>query len=128
MHKIHGYIFFILSLIICSCSSKLDVGQINLENWKNDRNGCKGLRIKDLEEFEKIRNSFLEANNQELILTFGRPDRVVLFDKSQSFFVYYLEPSPSCEGRVDEQESLKVLFRLNALSRVSEITVTSFDP
>ncbi len=82
----------------------------------------------DLEEFEKIRNSFLEANNQELILTFGRPDRVVLFDKSQSFFVYYLEPSPSCEGRVDEQESLKVLFRLNALSRVSEVTVTSFDP
>ena len=117
----------VLTALTISCSSKLDSGNINLENWKNDRNGCKGLRIKDLEELEKIKNTFLEANNQELIMTFGRPDRVLLLDKSQSFFFYFLEPSDLCEGKI-EKEPLKVLFRLNAISRVSEVTVTRLDP
>jgi len=117
-----------MGLFFSSCSSKLEVGQINLENWKKDRYGCKGLRIKELEEFRKIKNSFLEANNQELILTFGRPDRVELLNKSQSFFIYFLEPSASCRGVVEEKEPLKVLFRMNAISRVSEVTITSFDP
>lgn len=110
-----------------SCSSPLEVGNINLENWKNDRYGCKGLRIKDVEEIRKIKNTFLEANNQELIKTFGRPDRVELLDKSQSFFFYFLEPSGFCEG-VGEKEPLKVLFRLNAINRVSEVTVTTANP
>ncbi|HLW20270.1 MAG TPA: hypothetical protein VKX33_08105 [Cyclobacteriaceae bacterium] len=120
-------LFLLLSISITSCSSKLEVGTINLENWKSDRNGCNGLRIKDLEEIKKIKNSFLEANNQELIKTFGRPDRVELLDKSQSFFYYFLEPSGSCEG-VEEKEPLKVLFRMNAVNRVSEVTITTLDP
>src|SRR5690554_6292144 len=110
-----------------SCSSSLDVGSIDLESWKIDRNGCKGLRIKHLEELKSIRNTFLEANNQELILTFGRPDRVELLDKSQSFFYYFLEPSDACDG-IKEKEPLKVLFRLNAINRVSEVTITTLDP
>ncbi|WP_460543561.1 hypothetical protein [Echinicola sediminis] len=111
-----------------SCSSKLDAGNINLDNWKKDRYGCKGLRMQDLEEIRKIKNTFLEANNQELILTFGRPDRVELLDKSQSFFFYFLEPSQECEGVKTEKEPLKVLFRLNAINRVSEVTITTLNP
>jgi hypothetical protein len=117
----------VFAILTISCSSPLEAGNIDLENWKNDRNGCKGLRIKDLEELEKIKNTFLEASNQELIMTFGRPDRVLLLDKSQSFFFYFLEPSDLCEG-VTEKEPLKVLFRLNAISRVSEVTITRLDP
>lgn len=116
-------------LIFSACSSKLDAGKINLENWKSDRYGCKGLRIQDLEELRKIKNTFLEANNQELILTFGRPDRVELLDKSQSFFFYFLEPSEDCgEGHKTEKEPLKVLFRLNAINKVSEVTITTLNP
>lgn len=119
-------ILFLLSTVL-SCTSKLEVGSINLENWKNDRNGCKGLRIQDLEEFKRLRNTFLKANNQELIKTFGRPDRVELLNKSQSFFFYFLEPSDMCDDQI-EKEPLKVLFRMNAINRVSEVTVTTLDP
>lgn len=125
--SVKGIIPVIIAFSIYSCSGKLETGNMNLENWKKDRYGCKGLRIQDLEELEKIKNSFLEANNQDLILTFGRPDRVELLDKSQSFFFYYLEPSEFCEGNM-EKEPLKVLFRLNAISRVSEVTITTLDP
>ena len=121
------FFFLLLTVGATSCSPQLETGSINLENWKNDRNGCKGLRIQDLEELEKLRNTFLEANNQQLIKTFGRPDRVELYDKSQSFFYYFLEPSDACAD-IKEKEPLKVLFRLNAINRVSEVTITKLDP
>ncbi len=113
---------------VSSCSPKMDAGSINLENWKNDRYGCKGLRIQDVEELRRIKNDFLGKDNQGLIKTFGRPDRVELVDRSQSFFFYFLEPSGQCEGVKEEKEPLKVLFRLNAISKISEVTITRLDP
>lgn len=113
---------------LCSCSSEVDAGKINLENWKSDRYGCKGLRIQNLEEFRTIKNQFLGIDNQALIKTFGRPDRVELIDKSQSFFFYFLEPSSECIKVEQKKEPLRVLFRMNALSKVSEVTITDLNP
>ncbi|MFC5623721.1 hypothetical protein [Algoriphagus winogradskyi] len=111
-----------------SCSSKRDTGSMNMENWKADHYGCKGLRMQDLEELERLKNTFLGVDNQALIKTFGRPDRVELVDKSQTFFFYFLEPSNACEGVEIEKEPLRVLFRLNAISKVSEVTITTLNP
>ena len=113
---------------LSSCSSAVDAGKINLENWKSDRYGCKGLRLQDMEEFRTIKNQFLGIDNQALIKTFGRPDRVELVDKSQSFFFYFLEPSSDCAGVEQKKEPLRVLFRMNALSKVSEVTITDLNP
>jgi hypothetical protein len=117
-----------LFLLLASCSPALDAGKINLDNWKADRYGCKGLRIQDLGELQRIKNNFLGANNQALIKTFGRPDRVELFDKNQSFFFYFLEPSSTCYTIEKEKEPLRVLFRMNALSKVSEVNITTLNP
>jgi hypothetical protein len=113
---------------LSSCSSAVEAGKINLENWKSDRYGCKGLRMQDMEEFRTIKNQFLGIDNQALIKTFGRPDRVELVDKSQSFFFYFLEPSSDCAGVEQKKEPLRVLFRMNALSKVSEVTITDLNP
>lgn len=119
---------FLALAFLSSCSGPIDAGKINLENWKADRYGCKGLRIQDLEELRQIKNNFLGADNHSLIKTFGRPDRVELVDKSQSFFFYFLEPSSDCEGLKIEKEPLRVLFRMNALSKVSEVNITTLNP
>ncbi|MFC3881390.1 hypothetical protein ACFOSV_14445 [Algoriphagus namhaensis] len=125
-------LLFLVALVsilgLSACSSKLDSGSINIENWKADRYGCKGLRMQDLDEIQRIKNSFLGATNQSIIKTLGRPDRVELVDKSQSFFFYFLEPSSSCDGVEIEKEPLKVLFRMNAISKVSEVTITDLNP
>ena len=128
MQKIKLLFSLVILVIVSSCSGPLDAGKINLENWKSDRYGCKGLRMQELEEFKAIKNNFLGADNQALIKTFGRPDRVDLMDKSQSFFFYFLEPSNGCEGVKSEKEPLRVLFRMNALSKVSEVTITTLNP
>ncbi|MEX2564811.1 MAG: hypothetical protein WD431_02575 [Cyclobacteriaceae bacterium] len=121
------FLTFMYVVSISSCTGKLDTGDLDLDNWKKDRNGCKGLRLQDMDELRKIKNSFLGSFNQEIILTFGRPDRVELIDKSQSFFIYFLEPSDRCQEDI-KKEPLKVLFRMNAINRVSEVTVTELNP
>lgn len=128
MQKIFRLLILLFFVALVSCSTKLDTGKINMENWKTDRYGCKGLRIQDLDEIQKIKNTFLGADNQAIIKTFGRPDRVELVDKSQSFFFYFLEPSNGCAGLEIEKEPLRVLFRMNAVSKVSEVTITTQNP
>jgi len=84
--------------------------------------------MQELKAFEIVKNNFLGADNQALIKTFGRPDRIELVDKSQSFFFYFIEPSGDCQGVESEKEPLRVLFRMNAISRVSEVTITTLNP
>ncbi|WP_245189400.1 hypothetical protein [Lunatimonas salinarum] len=118
----------ILLLILTSaCGRVQDAGSIDLDAWKNDRMGCKGLRLQHVDELREIKNTFLAATNQELLKTFGRPDRVELADRSQSFFIYFLEPAEEC-GEGTKKEPLKVLFRMNAINKVSEVTVTTLNP
>jgi hypothetical protein len=119
---------FAFSVLLNSCTGKLEVGNIDLVNWKNDRYGCNGLRIQQLDEIQKTKNDFLGANNQELIKTFGRPDRVILVDKSQSYFYYFLEPSEQCDNHNTETAPLKVMFRMNAINKVSEVNISRLDP
>ncbi|AFL85454.1 hypothetical protein Belba_2924 [Belliella baltica DSM 15883] len=128
MRSICFLAFIAFSLLLNSCSGKLEVGDIDLVNWKNDRYGCNGLRIQQLDEIQKMKNDFLGANNQQLIKTFGRPDRVMLVDKSQSFFFYFLDPSDKCENFNSDEAPLKVMFRLNAINKVSEVTISRLDP
>lgn len=121
-----GLLFIVIQLI--SCSGKVELANIDLENWKNDRNGCLGLRLNDLEEFREIKNDLLGKDNQALIKTFGRPDKVELADRSQTFFIYFLEPGPDCQNVEKKEDPLKAIFRLNAYSRVSEATISTLEP
>ncbi|SNS45992.1 hypothetical protein SAMN06295967_11033 [Belliella buryatensis] len=130
MHKPSVFLVysFFLAILFSACSGKLEVETLNLDNWKNDRYGCKGLRIQQIDEIQRIKNDFLGVNNQNLIKTFGRPDRVMLVDKSQSYFFYFLEPSENCDNYDSEISPLKVMFRLNAINKVSEITISRLNP
>lgn len=114
-------------VLATACGQVQDAGSIDLDAWKSDRFACKGLRLQHVDELREIKNTFLAATNQELIKTFGRPDRVELADRSQSFFIYFLEPAGEC-GEATKKEPLKVLFRMNAINKVSEVTVTTLNP
>lgn len=124
----HYLIYSLLFIFFFQCSQKMEIDGIDTDLWKNDRNGCKGLRINEIEQFREVKNDFLGKNNQVLIKTFGRPDKVELADRSQTFFIYFIEPGPECNSGSKNKEPLKLIFRLNAISKVSEVTVTTLDP
>jgi hypothetical protein len=122
------FLSIFLGLANIQCSSKVKIEGIDFELWKKDRYGCLGIRANDLEKFREKKNEFLEKDNQALVKTFGRPDKVELANRSQTFFIYFIDPSPACEGVNFDVEPLKIIFRLNAISRVSEVTISRLDP
>jgi hypothetical protein len=126
------HLYVSLSLLIAltsACSSKVEIAGVDFEAWKNDRGGCKGERLAALETFRPLKDELLGKNNQALMKTLGRPDQVELADRSQSFFIYFAEPGPECEQFIKgDEEPLKIILRLNALSRVSEVTITRTNP
>lgn len=130
--------FFSFSLLVAlavmlgfttACSSKLEMEGVDFEAWKNDRGGCKGDRLASVETFRPLKDELLGKDNQALMKTFGRPDQVELADRTQSFFIYFAEPGPECDQFVKkDEEPLKIILRLNALNRVSEVTITRTNP
>jgi hypothetical protein len=131
MRKVSILVFGIVSFAIfySACSSKVDLNNVNLENWKEDRDGCIGLRQQELEAFRVVKNDLLGKDNQSIIKTFGRPDKVELTDRSQSFFIYFIDPAPSCTNfDADAEQPMKVMLRMNAYSRVSEVVISRLDP
>ncbi|MGY6523361.1 MAG: hypothetical protein ACXIUD_16645 [Mongoliitalea sp.] len=121
--------FLVILGLTAACSSKLEMEGVDFEAWKNDRGGCKGDRLASVETFRPLKDELLGKDNQALMKTFGRPDQVELADRSQSFFIYFAEPGPECEQFVKkEEEPLKIILRLNALNRVSEVTITRTNP
>lgn len=115
-------------IIISACSQKVDVVGVDLNKWKEDRNGCLGLRSQEIENFRVVKNELLGKNNQAIIKTFGRPDKVELADRSQTFFIYFIEPGPECPNADKKEDPLKVILRLNAISKVSEVTISTLNP
>jgi hypothetical protein len=127
--NLNTYILSLLLMIsISACSLKVDLDGMDLEAWKKDRNGCLGLREPQIDAFRLVKNELLGKDNQALLKTFGKPDRVELADRSQNFFIYYIDPSPNCDSADLKPEPVKVIFRLNAMSRVSEVTISTLDP
>ncbi|EMS32492.1 hypothetical protein C943_01219 [Mariniradius saccharolyticus AK6] len=126
--RLFSIVLLIFIVGIQACSSKIELKNVDLDNWKKDRNGCLGLRAQEVDDFKAVKDDILGKDNQALIKTFGRPDRVELANRSQSFYIYYFEPSTDCEGVAKNAEPLMAIIRLNALSRVSEVTVSTLDP
>ena len=126
--RLFSIVLLIFIVGIQACSSKIELKNVDLDNWKKDRNGCLGLRAQEVDDFKAVKDNILGKDNQALIKTFGRPDRVELANRSQSFYIYYFEPSTDCEGVAKNAEPLMAIIRLNALSRASEVTVSTLDP
>lgn len=53
----------------------------------------------------------------------GNPDQHQLYKRNQKFFIYYLEPGPSCKNNDPKNQYNRLEIRFNALGKVNEITV-----
>ncbi|MDX5478566.1 hypothetical protein [Fontibacter flavus] len=127
-NKILSIGFSLFLITMAACSQKVELVGVDLDKWKEDRNGCLGLRIHEIENFRSVKNDLLGKNNQAIIKTFGRPDKVELEDRSQTFFIYFIEAGPDCPTAEKKEEPLKVILRLNAISKVSEVTISTLNP
>lgn len=69
------------------------------------------------EQKEKLK----ALSEMDIIKLLGKPDENDLLQRSQKFYVYYLEPGPRCDQ--PEADPKKLILRMNAMSLTKEVQV-----
>lgn len=115
-------ILFIL-VIFCttSCLKKVDVGSFDTQQWENDPEGCLAIRpalIKDINENKK---AFLGLYQKDVIRVFGLPEEQELYNRSQTYYIYYLDAAESCDEPIENPR--KLYIRFTSLGIANELTI-----
>ena len=120
-----GFLVMAIWLGSCGGANYSQEAAFDLDVWKNDAMGCKSERMAQVADFEEVRG-FLEGKSElDIRKILGRPDKVELMDRSQKFYLYFLEKGRQCYENEDyEGKEGKYLYvRFTSLNEVNEIGV-----
>ncbi len=104
-------------------------GSSNLEErfdagaWRADKAGCEGKRQAMLKEFQSIEQELQGMSELETRKLLGKPDKVELYERSQKFYIYYIEPGSQCENSFEANEGKHYYIRFNSLNQVNEVSL-----
>ncbi|MDW7694637.1 hypothetical protein R9C00_07780 [Flammeovirgaceae bacterium SG7u.111] len=121
------FILFIFSSLTTSCGGKQVLEEeFDSLTWKNDKLGCNNERFALVKQFQNIRPKLMGKQEGEIRKLLGSPDQVELYERSQKFYIYYIEKGSQCEGAKSGIASKNFYIRFNSLNQVSEITQQNF--
>ncbi len=125
------YACALVGLFACGNSStEFAKETFDAEKWKEDANGCKGLRKTELEKFQAVKRAFYELSERDLRRALGRPDHVDISKRKQKFYIYYIETGTQCNEVADNEarqlspepsKAARIEIRFSALERVNEV-------
>ncbi|MBK6264317.1 hypothetical protein JKA74_04655 [Marivirga sp. S37H4] len=112
----------LLLCILYGCSSMPELNNIDLNQWKSDKNGCNSYRISVANEIINQKKKLKGLSQTEIISLLGQADQHELYERSQKFFIYYLEPGKKCENYSD-QYFRALYIRFNALDQAIDFNI-----
>jgi len=116
--------FFVLLLLLTGCQkfTPLDLGNFDQATFKNDRGGCQGKRLAQIDAFKSLESKLLGASENQIKDALGRYDFQILDERSQKVFVYYFEKGPHCEAIQNPSQAQSVALYFNAIGLVKQVT------
>ena len=115
-------ILFSCCFYLFSCSqSPISEEEFNSISWQNDKNGCQGNRAKIVKDFEGVKDKLIGLGENQLRKLLGSPDQVQLLERSQKFYIYYIEKGAQCGDPGIEGKNYQIRF--NSLNQVNEVSL-----
>jgi hypothetical protein len=112
-------VIFLLSLA-CGEAPKLE--NIDLKNWKEDKNACHEYRITAVDDLLTQKDKLKGLSQNEIINLLGTADKHQLYERSQKFFIYYLQPNENCNQYTEGY--IKALYiRFNSLDQAVDFNI-----
>lgn len=110
-------------LFLFSCGKPLPkLDGIDLQAWKDDKDGCAGRRISMITVMDAESKKLLALDEGEIISLLGRPDENELYKRNQKFYYYFLEPSKQCSDTINSTPK-KLVIRFNAIGLAKEVAI-----
>lgn len=111
-----------LTLLLYACTlSSPKLEGIDTSKWKEDAFGCKGDRETLLPLISDQQSKLLGFNQNEIKYYLGKPDEQELYDRSQTFFHYYIRGHSSCGSSDSTIAPIVMQIRFNALNSSNEV-------
>lgn len=109
------------SLLITACTKKAEVGDFDSAKWIGDQNGCLNQRSEMVQDLIKIKPNLLALYHKSIIEVLGKPDAEELYERSQTYYWYYIDPSPKCDQPSENPRKLSIRF--TAMGIANEIDI-----
>lgn len=123
MTRFSSYAFFLT--LLSSCYSTVDIEGFDEAAFRADFRGCHGIRANMKDTLFAVDQHFKRLTQEEIYETLGKPDRQELASRSQKYYVYYIEPAPSCTED-SAAAPLTMYVRFSAMNRASEVKYENY--
>lgn len=121
MKKTFLSLFIILIALVTGCSKPTDLGDFDTEKWQDDPKGCKGERAAMIDDLVEIKTKFLGLYQKTIIKSLGQPEDQELYKRSQTFYVYFIDPAPGCENSPEDPRRFEIRF--TSLGIANEVNI-----
>jgi len=115
------YLFISIFAILSSCTSPLTIKGFDKEQWVHDKDGCLGNRKDLVDLIIENKETLLGKDQDQIKNLLGKPDMHEIYRRAQRFYIYALDPGPSCLGYIADKQAANLTLRFNALGRVHEV-------
>jgi hypothetical protein len=117
-----------LSLLDACTSRKKKIRRLedfDSEVWMADKSGCNGDRM-DLRDKLLASKYFMRGlKSGQIIDILGSPDAQELYNRSQQYYIYFLEPGPKCDNA--KNNPLALFIRFSAVGIANEFTIRELE-
>ena len=120
----HPFLLLLLIIVLLfftACANKTDLGEFDTGAWKEDRHGCDKKREKLVEQLKPVKQNLLGLYQKSIIKILGQPEGQELYKRSQTYYIYYIDPSDECEQGIENPRKLEVRF--TALGIANEVNI-----
>ncbi len=113
--------FLFICAVLSGCLKKVEIENFDKDLWASDPNGCKQERISLIDNINDNKKKILGLYQKDVLKIFGQPEEQELYKRSQSYYIYYLDPASSCDTTVDNPR--KLFIRFTSLGIANELTI-----
>lgn len=116
-------LFFVFTFSACNRKKKKTsrLQKFNSELWIEDKNGCAGDRQTLKNQMLLLKYDMRGLKTDEIESYLGNPDAQELFNRSQRYYIYFIESGPKCDNPKDNP--LALFVRFSAVGIANEFTI-----
>uniref|UniRef100_UPI004047B73B hypothetical protein n=1 Tax=Roseivirga sp. TaxID=1964215 RepID=UPI004047B73B len=114
-------LIFLALFFLFGCTKKIEVGDFDSERWVADRQGCNGNRVEMIDDVIKIKENLLGLYQKSVIKVLGKPEGEELYERSQTYWWYYIDPSGECANA--NENPRKLTIRYTALGIANQVDI-----
>ena len=118
---LHFILIFSLASLTLSCTKKVDSGDFDIKAWQDDARGCNGVRADMGDDLLELKPKLLGHYQKRIIKVLGDPEEQELYRRSQTYYIYYIDPAGDCSDAIQNPRRLEVRF--TALGIANEVNI-----